>query len=85
MAMATRLGFFFDEEILADMRTLNPHTCQALPDQRNSTRLLRCQVVFYFVLLLPQFGSTSANTHDFAPKVRIAYKHRIQSGFRETQ
>ena len=64
---------------------MNPHTCRALPDQRNSTNLVRCQVVFYFVLLLPQFGSTSVNTSDFAPKLRITHKHPIESGFRETQ
>jgi hypothetical protein len=43
------------------------------------------QAVFYFVLLLPQFGSASANTRDSAPKSRIAHKHPIESGFRETQ
>ncbi len=45
----------------------------------------RCQVVFYFVLLLPQFDPTSVNTRDFAPKLRIAHKHRIESDVRETQ
>ena len=68
---------------LADMRINGPLPCPSLMDQRNPTRLF--QAVFYFVLLLPQFSSTSVNTGDFAPKVRIANKHRIESGFREAQ
>src|ERR1019366_4821300 len=79
----SRLWFFFNEEILAVTRTIGPLACQSLMDQGNPTKLL--QAVFYFVLLLPQFGSTSVNTRDFAPKVRIAYNHRIDSCFRETQ
>ena len=44
-----------------------------------------CSAVFYFVLLLPQFGFASADTHDFAPNAGIANNHRIESGIREAQ
>ena len=75
---------------LADMRTNGPLPCRCLGPRPPRTKgiLQNCstvQAVFYFVLLLPQFGSASANTRDFAPKVRIAHKHWIESDFRETQ
>jgi hypothetical protein len=80
----SRLWFFFDEEILAAKRMIGPLPCLKLDGPReNPTGLF--QAVFYFVLLLPQFGSASENTGDFAPKVRIAYKPRIERGFHETQ
>jgi len=57
-----------------------PPRTKGIPQDCSTVR-----VVFYFVLLLPKFGSASANSRDFVLKVRIAYKHWIESGFRETQ
>ena len=75
---------------LADMRTNGPLPCRCLGPRPPRTKGIlqsrsTVRAVFYFVLLLPQFGFTSVNTRDFAPKVRIAHKHWIESGFRETQ